>query len=127
MPIASAGPFEPEPEGDVREPGAQPGVVAGVPGLDRVESLVLEALEKGTGAPLLQVGHGHDATHSVHQVRDLPELRQHLVDEGRTAPADIAIEGLTHVDRAAPADHRTGHMGPSHRATTRLPQHVLEI
>jgi len=63
----------------------------------------------------------------VHQLGDLPELRQYLVHEGWAAPADIAIERLAHIRRPAPADHRTGDMGPAHRATAGLPQDVLEL
>jgi hypothetical protein len=55
VPIASSTARQTERQGVIGQSGPQIRVVAGVPGFHRVEAFILEALEEGTGTPLLQV------------------------------------------------------------------------
>src|SRR5690349_23585945 len=127
MPVASTGAQQAQAERDAGEPGAQVAVVAGVPDLDGVQALTLEALEERAGAPLLEVGHRDHPTDAVHHLGDLAEGGQDLLHEGGTAPPDVAVERVGDVDGPALPDDGPRNMRPSHGAAPGLPQDVIEV
>src|SRR5687768_17385432 len=127
VPVAPAGAEQAQPEGDIGQAGPHVGVVAGVPGLDRIEALVLQPLYEGTGAPILQVRHRDEPTHGMNQLRYLTERGQHLLDERRTPAADVPVEGLRHAECPAATDDRPRHVRSADRAAARLAQHVVEV
>ena len=88
---------------------------------------LLQPLDEGAGAPILEVRHRDEPAHRVDQLRDLAERGQHLLDERRAPAADVAVERLRHAERPATADDGPGHVRPAHRAASRLAQHVVEV
>ena len=127
MPVAAAGLEQAEPDRNVGEPRAELGRVAGVAGLERVESLALEPLEERARAPLLDVRDRDHPPHRVHQLGDLAEGRERLVDERGPAAANVAVECVGHIDGAALGHDGPRHVRPPHRGAVRLPEHVVEF
>jgi hypothetical protein len=126
VPITAAGPQQAQLERNIREPGPKIRVVAGVPGLHRVQALSLEPLDEGAGSPLLQVRDRHQAAGRVHQLGNDAELGQRLFHEGGPAPADVAVERVAEIRGAAVPDDGAGHVGPPDRTTGRLVEYAFE-
>jgi hypothetical protein len=54
------------------------------------------------------------------------KVRECLLYEGGTTPAEKAVECVTLVDGPTMPDDRSGHVGPAHGATSRLVEHAIE-
>src|SRR3989442_11086603 len=107
----------------LRDPGESPlgtGGVARMPHLEAVETLLLELPDLSFGAVVAEVGGDGDPTDGVHQVGNLLQRRQRLLDVGGSAPAEIARERGVHVDAYA-----TLHQGPGYVGATPPPPRCL--
>ena len=104
-------------------------IVAGVAGLDRVETLALEPLEERARAPLLEVRDRDDAAAPSAPASAISRnAGQRLVDEG--GPARGRCSGRTPRDTSIAPPWRTMARATCGRPTAppvRLQQHVLEL
>ncbi|HEX2369438.1 MAG TPA: hypothetical protein VHM94_09420, partial [Acidimicrobiia bacterium] len=112
VPVAAAGAQQSELEGDIREPRPQVRIVTGVPGLDRVQPLVLETLDQSSGAPFLEMGHGDYASCIMNNARYGSKRGQSLLHESGPASSDPTVERIVGVDRTAMPYDRPGHVRP---------------
>jgi hypothetical protein len=126
MPITTAGSQEMQLQCNVREPGAQVGIMARMPGLHRVQSLRLKSLDHGPGAAFLQVSHRDNTSGSMHHLGHRPERGKGLLHECGTPSSNETIEGIARIGRSAMADDRSRNMRSPNRATAWLLQHALK-
>src|SRR2546425_10785833 len=98
VPVRAAADRQAEALSDPRESPLGAGGVARVTHLEAVETLLLELADLALRAVVAEVGGAGDAPHGVHQLGDLLQRRERLLDVRGPAPAQIAREGLVHVD-----------------------------
>jgi hypothetical protein len=126
VPVAAAGAQQSKLEGYVGETRPQVRIVTGVPGLDRVQPLLLESLDQGSGASFLEMGHRDHASCVMDNGRDGSKWGESLFHEcGPTSP-DPTIEGIVGVKCSAMPYDRASDVWPANRTAPRLLQHALE-
>jgi hypothetical protein len=126
MPITAPGPEQSELKGNVRETSTKVRVMAWMARLYRVEPLAFEPLDEASSSPFLQVSNGNQATGSVDQFRDIPELGKCFLHECRTAAAQEAVKRFTQICRPAVADDGACHMGTANCPAGGFLENTLE-
>src|SRR5260370_25658281 len=104
VPIGATADGEPEALGDTREPPLDPRGMARVAHLEAVEPLLVKLPDLTLSAVIPEVRCHGDASNPLHQVGDLGERRQPLLDVGRPAPSEVAAECVVDVQRDAALD-----------------------
>src|SRR5438094_729458 len=113
MPVRAAADGQAQALSDARESPLGAGGVARVTHLEAVETLFLELADLAVRAVVAEVSGDGDATDRVHQLGDLLQRRERLLDVRRPAPAQIARKGFVHVDAYARRATSAGAYSPS--------------
>src|SRR5436309_14917472 len=127
MPVRAAADGQAQALSDARESPLGAGGVARVTHLEAVETLLLELADLAVRAVVAEVSGDGDATDRVHQLGDLLQRRERLLDVRRPAPAQIARKGFVHVDAYAMPDQKASHVGAPQRPAVRRLHDVSEI
>jgi hypothetical protein len=86
MPVTAAGAEESQLTGEIGEAGASVRIVAGVPSLHCIQSLLLQAGKNSLGTAVLEMGGGDQPADRMDQRRHLGEGRQPLGDVAGARP-----------------------------------------
>ncbi len=127
MPVAAARSKHAELDGEFGQASSGFGIVAGMPGFDRVQSLLLETGENRAGTAVFEMSGGHEAADQMDQRCYLGEGGEPLGHVAGAGPPDVAVEGVVQVGRMTPPDQRTRHMWPSNRPVPRLEKDVVYL
>lgn len=127
VPVASTGRQEAKGGGMLSQDGTNLRSVAWVTDLHGVEAFVPESSEGTPGTSIFDVGGRDEATDSVHQISDVSEVRQILLDKRRPATAEVPVEGVLHIRDGATIHQHLGHMRPANGTTTCPLQDLVEI
>jgi hypothetical protein len=127
MPVAPARSKHAEFDGEFGQAGPGIRIVAGVPGFDRVQSLLLETRENRAGTAVFEMSGGHEAADQMDQRCYLGEGGEPLGHVAGSGPPDVAVESVVQVGCMTQPDQRTRHVWPSNRPVPRLEKDVVYL
>src|SRR6266704_3409860 len=127
VPIRAAADGEPEALSELREPPLGGGGVARVANLEAVQTLLLELPDLAFAAVVAQVRRHRDPAYGVHQIGDLAQTGERLLDVARPAAAQVAREGIVDVGAGAALHEHPRHVGTAQRPAVRGAHDVRDL